>query len=497
MPAVAPGLPPVVVASSDRTPIALKLAAAGAAIALFALATHTEGDSDLWGHLRFGLDMLRTHALPSVDPYSFTQDLPWVNHEWLSELQMGVAYTIGGVAGLALLKGVLVFLALGLVWLAFAGVDVVPRMLAFGVVALSSAPLSRTLRPQVWSLLCLAMLCRVLVEERARLRPLLPILFLIWANLHGGWIVGLGILGAWAAVDSALTPARLRTWVWIVPLCAIATLVNPYGVGLWRFLYATVGMSRNITEWQPLWTASIADWIPWLATTGVGGWLVWSGDRSRLRPAAVVLMLAYASARVMRLWPLYVECAALVLVPAFRARWPLKSSIAALGRNRGDAVVGGVILAAGFVAAIWLGSSTLRCISLTGTWVPDASAATALDGHRDGRLVVFFDWGEYALWHWGPSLRVSMDGRRETVYSDARLAEHQAILDGTPAGLAALDAWRAEYVWLPASSRRTKDWLAAHGYRIEVNTTRSFVAVRADLPPLPQGSTQSRPCFPG
>ena len=54
--------------------------AAGVFALLLALATVTTADSDLWGHLRFGLDTIETHTLPSTDPYSFTQDLPWINH---------------------------------------------------------------------------------------------------------------------------------------------------------------------------------------------------------------------------------------------------------------------------------------------------------------------------------------------------------------------------------------------------------------------------------
>src|SRR5690349_978476 len=56
----------------------------------------TRADPDLWGHVRFGLDILARPGLSSVDPYSFTQDIPWVNHEWLSELFMGAAYAAGG-----------------------------------------------------------------------------------------------------------------------------------------------------------------------------------------------------------------------------------------------------------------------------------------------------------------------------------------------------------------------------------------------------------------
>jgi hypothetical protein len=113
--------------------------------------------------------------------------------------------------------------------------------------------------------------------------------------------------------------------------------------------------------------------------------------------------------------------------------------------------------------------------------------------------VTFFDWGQYALWHFGPSLKVSIDGRRETIYSDRRIAEAAAILAGTPEGLAQLEAWRAEYVWLPSRAAATKSWLLTHGYRIDVETERSFVAVRSDFPELPSALPADRAeptCFP-
>ena len=47
---------------------------------LWLLITQTTADADLWGHLRFGLDLLRTHQLPLWDAYSFTTDRAWVNH---------------------------------------------------------------------------------------------------------------------------------------------------------------------------------------------------------------------------------------------------------------------------------------------------------------------------------------------------------------------------------------------------------------------------------
>ena len=112
--------------------------------------------------------------------------------------------------------------------------------------------------------------------------------------------------------------------------------------------------------------------------------------------------------------------------------------------------------------------------------------------------MTFFDWGHYAVWHWAPGLRVSIDGRRETILSDARLVEHDAIVVGRPEGLATLAEWRPEYVWLPAGSTATKQSLAAHDYRIEHESERSFVAVRGDRPRLTAPTTRrtTGACFP-
>ena len=71
---------------------------------LLAGAAHTTTDPDLWGHVRFGLDMLRDGSIPRVDVYSFTSDRAWVNHEWLAELFMAGSYRLGADIGLIFLK---------------------------------------------------------------------------------------------------------------------------------------------------------------------------------------------------------------------------------------------------------------------------------------------------------------------------------------------------------------------------------------------------------
>jgi hypothetical protein len=61
-------------------------------------------DPDLWGHVRFGLDILRDASIPPSDPYSFTSDRVWVNHEWLAEVITADAFRLAGNPGLIALK---------------------------------------------------------------------------------------------------------------------------------------------------------------------------------------------------------------------------------------------------------------------------------------------------------------------------------------------------------------------------------------------------------
>lgn len=478
-----------------------RLLTLSAALIVFAVATITRADADLWGHLRFGLDFLRDCRLPSIDPYSFTQDVPWINHEWLSEAQMALAWTAARSVGLTILKALLVSIVVALVWSGLGAARLGVRAVAFSWLFFGTIHMWATLRPQLWTFVAFALLCRALVAERRGIAWWLPLLFAVWVNCHGGWIVGLGTLGMWAVGSVLRRPDERWRWLALVAASVIATLLNPYGWNLWFFMIRTVHMTRKIAEWEPLWHSPWINWVPWLGGVGVIGWGL---SRARsvtslLEPAPVVLtlaMLAFAAARVMRVESLFVVATLVLPARWAAARWPSRRApwIQDSAELRTAALVG-MVAASGLSVAI--ARRTTSCLTVQGDWAPDTASARALESAEPGRLVTYFDWGQFAIWHFGPRLKVSMDGRRETVYSDARLTEHDAIVAGRPEGLRALAGWDAEYVWLPASSRTTREWLAGHGYRIDVSGPRSFVAVRQDLPTLAtQAPPRSADCFP-
>jgi hypothetical protein len=172
--------------------------AAGRLIALLAgcfICTHARVDPDLWGHLRFGRDALAGGRLPITDPYSFTQDVPWINHEWLSEVVQAIAYRGAGVLGIVVLKVVVLGAAFVLLTRHTVAISDEHRwwLLAAGIVGV--APGALTMRPQLWTFLFVPLLWHAL--NRRRWLAAIPVIFAVWANLHGGWIVGAGVGGLW------------------------------------------------------------------------------------------------------------------------------------------------------------------------------------------------------------------------------------------------------------------------------------------------------------
>ena len=487
---------------------------AAIALGVVGVLATTSADVDLWGHLRFGLDLLQSRTFPAQDPYSFTTDRPWVNHEWLAELLFALSWRWAGAAGLIGLKLACIGGAIAFVerTLANAAVKADTRFLLLGLGVAGMLPRVTHVRPQLFSVLLFAALLFVVTHRPAAPRRLLwavPLLAL-WANLHGGWIVGLATLGVWCAglVWESRDRGVRALWPLGLPLlAAVATLGNPEGVGLWRFLLETVRFGRTaISEWGPVWLEPVS-LVIWLLFAGLAGAAIAGVARRRellVRPAAVLLPVLWgvASLRVNRLDSFFVLSAISLLGPKLEslvgpqaaARTspspPLPRSIRAL-------IV--AVLLTGAVA-LPAGRQAIGCIQMQSRWWPEPEvAAFFADRKLSGRTVTFFRWGEYAIWNLPPDIAISMDGRRETVYSQGVIDGHLELYDGTPRGLDYLDSLRADFVWLP-SALPVVSTLQARGWRPIFRGPASTVLagdLHADVTPLDVTTVPASRCFPG
>jgi len=414
----------------------------------------TTADPDLWGHVRFGQDILASHDLPATDSYSFTSDRPWINHEWLAEVAMALAFNAGGATGLNLLRLVVIGLTLILVWSHLKDVDDLLRLQLVAVAGAGMLLRVHPFRPQVFSVLLFALMLWLIsrAERRGSMGPLIavPLMMIPWVNLHGGWIVGIGTLGFWIATRIAFTRTssrRVALLALVGVAACLATVVNPYGLDMWRFLADTVRVERPmISDWQPTFALPLGFAALWLIPAGVGVVAIVRGrDRIDWMNAALVACLGVAALRVSRLDAFFALATVFFLGPLLsRAPQAVSSNATPAASTRGwhlALVTVLVIMAVG----IW---QLPRIRVGPGSPEPDA-AGYIRDQDLEGRMLTWFDWGEYAIWHLSPRIRVSIDGRRETVYTNEVLARHLAFYSGVPEAENYADVIDADYIWLP------------------------------------------------
>jgi len=204
--------------------------------------------AEVWIHLRTGSWILQNHAVPHTGLFSQYTNLSWNDSSWGFDLLLGIAYRLFGLRAIPIITMLLkVALAIVTYQLARAGrsrfwqsvlLSAVAQFLIYGLQPL----------PYVCSILFLAVELRILNlsrQEGSSTQALfwLPVLFVLWANLHAQFILGLGVLMLFAVCE--IVEGKLRTFgaQWIsnrfvssdtgkVGLVALssfaATLVNPY-----------------------------------------------------------------------------------------------------------------------------------------------------------------------------------------------------------------------------------------------------------------------------
>jgi hypothetical protein len=399
-------------------------------------------EPDFGWHLRTGLDLLaRGWTLPSTDPYSHTMpDWRWVEHAWLTDVMVGVLYRQMGGFSVILLFGLVAAGA----WLVASGTAMCPtfyRRLAC-VLSLWIALPYLGARTQLISLLGLAVLLFLLSRPETKWQWSIPALFLLWANLHGGFTIGLFLLvlitastwivriisARWPTVLSHVEEPPLfrgapaRTFA-ILALSAMMTLLNPYGWRLHQEIVESLSnrfMLDTLQEWQFLSLHSGAgrSYAVYLSALSIA-MLLWY---RRIQPVrwVVLVVFLFLSLKHMRNIPIFL----IVSLPLFaellaEAAGLLVSRVPADTGNRKPWTI--AITAATALFLVWLGPEHLNRVVRSGTEPAQYFTETSypieavdwIKTHREqlgSRLYNDYHDGGFLLW-WLPGEKIFIDGR--------------------------------------------------------------------------------------
>ena len=450
-------------------------------------------DNDLWWHLRTGQWVLAHHAVPATDPFSTPgAGKPWAAYSWLFEIALYGIFQAFGLTGIVVLVGassLAIAAALHRLILRFQ----LPFAVTFLLCAIGFVALSPMYTPRPWLLTLLFFTIEIIIlvswygGHRHSLFWL-PLIFTLWANIHIQFVYGLFLLGV-AALSNLLVGYRAapieapppfrnsRELIVTTVASALATLLNPYGVGvyfvIWQYASQWVPFAlvqelkaatfRSAPEWLLLFTAMAAAYL--------------LGFRKEKWPLPYLLLAAGAaiSFRATRdLW--FLLLIALPVIAWELSKLPWKRRERPPRWYAIPVAVCIVLIGCAVVRLRHLDQAHLD--KLLAERYPVAAAEFVADHHLRGPLFNDFDWGGYLIWRL-PELPVSMDGRTN-VYGNDELRRHYATWTGAPSwksdpGLASANVVIAN-VNLPLTSLLESDVRFREVYRDHVAAV--FVAAR-------------------
>jgi hypothetical protein len=425
------------------------------------------------------------------DPFlELAQGMAVVDRDWLSQVALAAVYEVGGGEGLSLLFTLTVlagYLALGRSYYLQSGRASLAILGSIVTLGVSFSRLA-TPRPENFAFLSFALLLLALIagggldrHGQAGLRErwpfwlwlVVPLLMALWANLHGSFPVGLALLGCaaagrWVDVLMARRSAReafadqhFQRRVWLAELGLAATLLNPYGIGLWSEVssFSSQPNLSDIVEWRPL--VILGPGGPEFALSiGVLLLLLRRGRRSV--PAShglLLLALALGVCTGVRFLTWYGPVFALLAVPLAAELWDRRERARewhppAFLTGRVRLVLVAVVLWVGFALSpaghAALGGGVRSPEQLYGSETPLDATAFLRSRQPTGLAWAPQYWSDW-LMRFGPPGFRTMVGSNLHLIPPAVWRDYMRVLEGTAGWLAVLDRYRIDVVFLLAA----------------------------------------------
>jgi hypothetical protein len=422
-------------------------------------------DADIWFHLRNAQELLTRHSFLRADLYTFTTaGAPLLDHQWLSELPYYFAFQAWGLRGLLGMYLVLLLLIFAAIYYlalqrgAGPGDAALATMAGVALGCYSFGP--RTLH---FGWLCLVVLFLVLERFQRTGRGLwvLPPLFALWINLHGSWIFGLVVIGAYIVsglvqgqwnnvVAERWTPAQLRKLLIVATVSFAALFVNPYGYKLVWYPFDLLFRQKvnldNMGEWVSVnfhsgW-GKLAMFM--LLTLLAAAWF--SRKPWKLRDVLLATFAVWASLNHLR----FLFFAAIILVPILAPRLQLFGLYDA---KKDKPWLNLAITAAIMAMIVAACPSAAELQNNIDSQFPRDALRFIQQKQITNRLFTWYDFGGYVELH-APSIKTFADGRTDIFVYNGVLDDYIKI-NAIEQPFELLDKYKIDYVLFPVDTRLT------------------------------------------
>jgi len=449
-------------------------------------------------HVRTGDWILAHHAVRHHDLFSFSLgNKRWCDWEWLSDAVFSILHRWHGLPAVAAFSVVLLCFTSLLVYRAArlaAG-----RTVAFGVscLVMATSTIHWLARPHLFTWLLLALFCRVLqkaeTQESGKWLLTFPVLMILWVNLHPGFVASLLVLCLYCggstlevfknrdAKERLNAIRRVRCSGWALAACALATLVNPYGLHLHQHIASYLLSSSSVT-------AHVAEWLPpdfrnprlhWfeLYLPVAGAAALWHGTRRRFRWCFLMLGFLHLALVSVRNVPLFAIVSAAPVAWAAeewlsQGEWRrhLREAEVVLAFRR--ARIGDVFIYAFACAAL----AGILCMKPLGFGPRASLPVEAIENLPAGRLFTTDRWADYLIYT-QPDCKVFFDGRND-FYGPDFVKDYLTVMRAEPGWQRIMERYALTVALVPTGSAITAALSTSGDWRMVYHDSIASVFVK-------------------
>jgi hypothetical protein len=435
----------------------------------FLIGFYKIANADIWWHMKTG-ELILSHGIPTTDPYSFTAfGNHWVTHEWLAEVLFYLLYSLGGITMLMVFKGIMSVLIAYIIFdFGIKNNIIAPITAAVAMFTVAGMSYMLNARPHTFTFFFLAILAYHLFKKSESAKAfkterwvVLPIIFLFWANIHAGFILGLAIY--WVVVGREIILAgktkdkfnnRLKTYGLPAIFAAAVCLINPntYEIFTYPIMISTNPIFKStISEWvSPIYLGPnewLAKSILYLASVlGLGTAIFHIKRRPDI--SLIVVAVGVSAWLAMRNIQNYVVVLAFAIL-----------AIPSLSTFKAKKISLYIKPTLAIVACIWMivlfylvrdyqRQNGKLGYGIAKDSVPVDAAAFLNETGFEGNILNILSDGGYLIWAGYPKWRVFVDGRLD-VYGPVQIDNYRRVVEGGPGAFSILDQLNVGAALLP------------------------------------------------
>jgi hypothetical protein len=453
---------------------------------IFTMAVRVPTDTDTWWHLRSGEYILRTHSIPRRDVFSHTMaGKPWIDHGWLAQIALYLLYAALGYTGLGLALAAVVTLAFVFVFLQ-SEENLYLRAFIAVLAAITSAVVWIA-RPQIVSFLLTAVFSYILYLYKRKGRNylfLIPLLMVLWVNIHGAFITGFILLGCYVIGevlnnllghrdDRVLSYGAITSLIKVSLFALVVLVINPNTYQMYLYPFKTVGIGAlrdYIQEWASpdfhqfhlhpfIWMVLLIlaavglsrrriDFTDLVLTSFFCYMALWAGRNIALFALVVApVLMRYGAEAIRTLWE------------AIRTYDVEQGISSQLGRKQiapGPWLTGLnwlilVLLLSACALKVYQPLRSEVNLAAQEEYLPVEAVRFIHANNLPGPMFNSYNWGGYLIWHLYPDHPVFIDGRTD-LYDDEFIREYVKVTLARSGWREVLDRYGVNFILIESDS---------------------------------------------